>query len=69
MFAAALSYTIRSDARIYVPTWQNTEVFSGRNNTYSWDILIENKSPTKVHEVFSCFPNGKYFRNENKRFF
>lgn len=34
MFAAALSYTIRSDAR-----------------------------------MFSCFSNGKYFRNENKSFF
>ena len=66
MFAAALSYTIRSDART---TWQNTEVFSRRNNTYSWDFFIESKSPTKVNEVFSCFSNGKYFRNENKSFF
>lgn len=50
MFAAALSYTIRSDAR-------------------TWDFFIESKSPTKVNEVFSCFSNGKYFRNENKSFF
>ena len=53
----------------YAPTWQNTEVFSRRNNTYSWDFFIESKSPTKVNEVFSCFSNGKYFRNENKSFF